>query len=73
MISREDLERLNKEYPDVKIVWDEWKKRMDVWEEISESYYYFRKEHIATLRLNYNIDSGKDYADYIFNLLGLTI
>ena len=44
----------------------EWNKLSKMFNEISDSYYRFPMKYKKELERNFNIDSGTDYANYIF-------
>jgi len=47
---------------------DNWKQLNDMWNEIADNYYAFSQKKKNELYDKFNIDSGHDYADYIFNI-----
>jgi len=50
----------------MKTLFNEWLKIHKMWEELAEHYYQFSLKFKRKLKENYNIDSGTDYANYIF-------
>jgi len=45
-----------------------WDKTNQAWNEIANSYFGFTRKYRKQLFENYNIDSGTDFANYIFNI-----
>jgi len=43
-----------------------WTRLREAWEQLSQDYYFFPLAYKKTLEKYYNIDSGTDYANYIF-------
>lgn len=48
------------------ITFDKWIKTHKLWEELTKHYYQFPLKFKKELEEDYNIDSGTDYANYIF-------
>ena len=45
---------------------DSWLNIHELWQELAEHYYNFSLKFKKELERNYNIDSGTDYANYMF-------
>ena len=43
-----------------------WEKINQAWNELADAYFHFHNSYKKYLEINYSIDCGTDYANYIF-------